>query len=61
MADESYAGPRIGDRVRVEAGGLVRELQARGGVAGVLVELDDEAGDVWMPLDAVVLLRQPGG
>ena len=59
MTDElRYTGPRIGDRVQVEARGTVREMQARDGVAGVLVQLDDGPA-VWVPV-AVVLLNSRG-
>ena len=58
MTDE-YRGPRIDDRVAVEARGRVVELQDRDGASGALVELDD-GGQVWLPLDALVLLgRRP--
>jgi hypothetical protein len=50
-------GPRPGDRVQVETRGRVVELQRRGDVAGALVELDDDAGVLWLPADALVLVR----
>jgi hypothetical protein len=46
---EYYGGPRIGDTVAIEARGTVVEMQTRGGVAGVLVELPG-GHQVWVPL-----------
>lgn len=46
MSEPRYEGPRIGDRVQVEAWGTVREMQGRDGMPGVLVELDS-AAQVW--------------
>jgi hypothetical protein len=59
MTEYEYTGPRIGDRVAVETRGQVVELQDRGNVPGALVELA-AGGQVWLPLDALVLLVRRG-
>jgi hypothetical protein len=53
----SDTGPRVDDRVQVEARGRIREILDRDGVPGALVELDG-GGQVWMPREALVLLRR---
>lgn len=53
MTTTEYRGPRIHDLVTVEVSGHVVEMQARGGVAGVLVALDN-GSEVWRPIDDVV-------
>jgi hypothetical protein len=53
-----HIGPRVGDRVQVEARGRLVELQDREGRPGALIGLDD-GGIVWVPREALVLLRQP--
>jgi hypothetical protein len=55
---EYYGGPRIGDTVHIEARGTVVEMQARGGTAGVLVELRG-GHQVWVPLAVAVVVRRP--
>lgn len=59
MSTDEYTGPRIGDRVQLEVRGTVAEMQARGGVASVLVIMDG-GGAVWFPLERVVLLARRG-
>jgi hypothetical protein len=61
--EEIYLGPRIGDGVAVQVGGVrllgpVIELRARKGVAGALVDLGDDAGRQWFPLTSVALRRR---
>jgi hypothetical protein len=54
-----YGKPRIGDTVHVEVRGTVVEMQARGGVAGVLVDLPG-GYQVWVPLGVAVVVRRTG-
>jgi hypothetical protein len=46
--------------VNIETRGTVVEMQARGGTAGVLVELRG-GHQVWVPLAVPVLVRRPDG
>ena len=61
MTDSNVTGPRAGDRVQIELFGRVVELVERDGMAGALVELGTgEATQprVWVPVEALVVLRQ---
>jgi hypothetical protein len=48
--------PREGDRVQIEAVGIVAKVQTRDDVRGALIELDHGGAVLWLPLDCVVLL-----
>ena len=56
---EYHGLPRIGDTVFAEIRGTVVEMQGRGDVAGVLVELPG-GHRVWVPLGVAVVVRRPG-
>jgi hypothetical protein len=57
--EPDYLGlPKIGDVVHAEIRGTVVEMQGRGGVAGVLVELPG-GHQAWLPLGLAVVVRRP--
>jgi len=49
-------GPHEGDRVQIEAAGIVAKVQVRDNVAGALIELDHGGAVLWLPLECVVVL-----
>jgi hypothetical protein len=59
-SEPQYTGPRSGDQVQLEIFARVIELQERDLMAGALVELatgEPEQPRVWVPLNALVVVR----
>lgn len=73
MTEPPHNGPHVGDHVQVETVARVIELATNNDVPGAVVKLDAarEAAEawaytrvhsrVWLPLDALVVQRQPAG